>query len=114
MRTLCKLAASSVLGLILVSGGAGVMSVMSGCEEKVSEDNYSSINTGMTLPDVERIMGGKGEVQKVEGMSVSGAGMASSGSSTNNQVIYVWKSGRKEISVTMMSNKVAAKGKAGF
>jgi len=40
--------------------------------------------------------------------------MASSGSSTNNQVIYVWKSGRKGISVTMMSNKVAAKGKAGF
>lgn len=84
-----------------------------GCgEDAITQENYDAINTGMTLVQVEGIMGGAGERQVVSGTSISGAGMA--GSSTSTQDIFVWKSGLKEISVTLVKDKVVAKSKSGF
>ena len=74
--------------------------------------NYDAINIGMTLVQVEGIMGGAGEKQEVSGTSISGAGLA--GSSRSTQDIYVWKSGLNEISVTVVADKVVSKSKSGF
>lgn len=80
-------------------------------EDKVNASNYDAITVGMTLGQVEGIMG-KGEKQEVSGVSISGAGVA--GSARSTQDIYVWKSGLKEISVTIVADKVVSKSKAGF
>lgn len=87
----------------------------SGCEEKISDANFNAINTGMTLSEVEKILGGKGERQEISGVSISGAGIAGSSRGSGDQFTYVWKNnGNKEISVTTQGGKVISKGKAGF
>ncbi len=92
---------------------ACVSVALPGCgEDKVNASNYDSITIGMTLGQVEGIMGGKGEKQEVSGVSISGAGVA--GSSRITQDIYVWKSGLKEISVTVVADKIVNKAKSGF
>jgi len=84
-----------------------------GCgEDKVNAASFDAITTGMTLVQVEGIMGGPGEKQEVSGTSISGAGMA--GTSRSTQDIYVWKSGLNEISVTIVQDKVVSKSKSGF
>jgi hypothetical protein len=84
-----------------------------GCEEKISADSYALLSPGMSLPDVEKVMGGKGTRQEVSGMSVSAAGVAG-GSTTSSQEIWVWRAGRKEISVTIVAGKVVTTAKSGF
>lgn len=100
-----------VLSLCVMTAAA-VVTPMAGCEEKVSADKFALLSQGMTLHDVEKVMGGKGERQEVSGMSVSAAGVA--GGATSTQEIWVWKAGRKEISVTMVGGKVGAIAKSGF
>lgn len=81
-------------------------------EDRVSPENFDAIALGMTLGQVEGIMGGAGEKQEVTGTGISGAGLATAARST--QDIYVWKSGYKEISVTVVKDKIVSKSKAGF
>jgi len=91
---------------------AAPLCVVAGCEAKISADTYASIQPGMTLHDVERILGGKGERQEVSGVSISGAGIGSSSSS--GPEVWVWKASGKEVSVTMSGGKVVSVSKAGF
>lgn len=85
-----------------------------GCEEKISDANFNAINTGMTLSEVEKILGGKGERQEISGVSISAAGVGGSSRGSGDQFTYVWKVNNKEISVTTQGGKVISKGKAGF
>jgi hypothetical protein len=96
---------------LAVLAGILVLAPLSGCESKVSVDNYNAIATGMTLPQVEAILG-KGENVTPTGMSVSGAGIASSSSSKDD--MYSWKESGAEITVTIRDGKVVAKGKVGL
>jgi len=102
------------VGAIVVGSAVAFTCVatLPGCEEKITQESYVQITPGMTLGQVEAMLGGKGERQEVTGMSVSGAGIA--GGSSSTQEIYVWKKNRKEISVTMGGGKVVSVSKAGF
>ncbi len=86
----------------------------SGCEEKINDANFNAITTGMTLSEVEKILGGKGEKQEISGVSISAAGVGGSSRGSGDQYTYVWKDNNKEISVTTQGGKVINKGKAGF
>lgn len=87
--------------------------VMTGCEEdRVNAESFDAITIGMTIGQVEGIMGKAGEKQEVTGTSISGAGLA--GAARSTQEIYVWKSGLNEISVTVVADKIVSKSKAGF
>jgi hypothetical protein len=88
--------------------------LLSGCEEKLNDANFNAINTGMTLSEVEKILGGKGEKQEITGVSISAAGVGGSARGSGDQYTYVWKDNNKEISVTTQGGKVISKGKAGF
>lgn len=98
----------AALTLALAAGFVG------GCEEKITQENYQAIKPGMALHDVEQILGSKGEAASSSGMSISGAGIASGGSTSSRQSVYIWKKGRKEISVTIEEGKVVTSSKAGF
>lgn len=95
----------------LVLGGVLLALPLAGCESKVTNDNFNQITTGMSLAQVEAILG-KGENVTPTGMSVSGAGIASSSSSKDD--MYSWKDQGAEITVTIRDGKVVAKGKAGM
>lgn len=96
------LACGWVWGLVAL-GGAGV-AVMSGCENKITEANYAQIKPGMTIEQVEAILG-PGERQEVGGMSISGAGVAG-GAAINSQATYLWKSRDMTITVVCEGGKV--------
>ena len=55
---------------------------LSGCEDKLTTENYDQIKTGMPMHEVEKLLGGKGEMVERGGMGISGGGIAS-GSSNN-------------------------------
>jgi hypothetical protein len=85
---------------------------MTGCEEKITQENFDQITTGMTMSQVETLLGGKGELQTTMGGSISAAGIGTTEVTMSNT--YKWEQGVKIITVTMKDGKVADKGKAGF
>jgi len=91
---------SRILSPVLI----GLLSLMVACESKVTQANLDRIKPGMTIQEVERILG-KGERADQSGMSISGAGVAGS-SSGNSQQTYTWKSSSLEITVICAGGKV--------
>jgi hypothetical protein len=87
---------------------------MSSCgEDPVNEANFAQIKIGMSLHEVETIMGGAGEREETPtGMSISGAGIA--GAASNKVERYIWRSGPAMISVEVRDNKIASVGRVGF
>lgn len=103
-----------VVGRVGLAGGACVASLaLAGCEDTVTEENYSKLTPGMSLSQVEKILGGAGERVEQGGMSISAAGLAG-GSGANSQVTYSWKSGSREITATFQGDKLVNTGKAGL
>lgn len=86
--------------------------MLAACENKISNENYELITNGMSRSSVEDILG-PGEKQETGGTSISAAGIA--GSNRSNQIIYSWRKGQAEISVTFDTNgKVINKSKSGL
>jgi len=91
---------TSLLSSVLI----GLLTVLVACESKVTQANLDRIKPGMTIQEVERILG-KGEPQESSGMSISGAGVAGS-SHQSSQNIYIWKTPKMEITVICEGGKV--------
>jgi hypothetical protein len=94
-------AVAAVLALCLLAAG---------CNSKVTKANYDKINNGMSLDEVEAILG-RGEkegdgsgVAAQFGVDVQGAGAAKSSVTT-----YVWESGNKTVRVYFANGKVTKK-----
>ena len=88
--------------------------LLAGCAEAVSDENYEAVTQGMTLDEVERILGA-GEQQTSGGVDVSGAGvMSGSNDSSSSRQVYLWKAEGKQIIITFKDGKVASKNKTGF
>ncbi|HUS92147.1 MAG TPA: hypothetical protein VM695_09880 [Phycisphaerae bacterium] len=86
---------------------AGLMvSLLAGCGgSKVTKGNFDQIKNGMTVAEVEGVLG-KGVEQAGGGVSVGGVDL--SGKS------MVWKDGTKKIVVTFANGKVMAKVQEGL
>ena len=91
------------ISTLLVS--CALLFTFSSCGGGISQANYDKVNTGMTLKEVEGVLGSptKNEIAGggVGGLAVNG------GSCT-------WESGDKKIVVTFLNDKVQLKTKAGF
>ena len=94
-----------VLGVVMVSG----------CGGPINESNYDKIKDGMTLAEVEGILGKGTEQASVStpGVSVDVPVVGVKVEATSNK-IYKWESGGKTIIVTFMNDKMAGKSKNGF
>ena len=86
--------------LLAVTGAA-----LTGCGSKVSKDNYDKIKDGMTLKEVEGLLG-KGEVQTDLGGSI--------GSVTGSAKVVRWSDGDKSITVTFVNDKATVKTSSGL
>jgi hypothetical protein len=86
-------------GLLLVLAAAMILFIP-GCQEKVTRENYEQVREGMTISQVEAILG-KGEVQTSVAGEVSGVG--------GSVAVYKWTKDDKVITVTFVNNAVTAK-----
>ncbi len=85
------------LAIILTVAGCG--------GSAVTQSNYDKIQTGMSLSEVEAILG-KGKEQASSGGSFGGITMNAKG--------MVWQDGNKIITVMFMNDEVQSKAQMGF
>jgi hypothetical protein len=95
MRTLLKTLIFSV-SIFLVS-----------CSGNLNKDNYEKISNGMSVSQVESILG-KGESQ-----ASSNVDLGEYGGNISSEVM-TWQSGTKVISITFSNGKVMAKAQNGL
>ena len=91
----------TLIGVALL---ALMLLLISGCS-KVSESNYEKIENGMTVSQVEAILG-KGKV--VGGIAGAIGNLAGSGK------VLTWGDDKKSITVTFANDKVIAKAAQGL
>jgi hypothetical protein len=88
--------------IVLAVIASFVLAGVVGCGSKVSKSNYDKISNGMTMAEVEGILG-KGEKASA---GVSIAGLSVTGD------VYQWKNGDKSISVVFKDDKVVGKSES--
>lgn len=81
--------------------------ILLGCSGKINNDNYSKISNGMSISQVESILG-KGESQ-----ASSSIDMGAYGGNISSEVM-TWQKGMKVISITFSNGKVVAKANSGL
>ena len=85
------------------------------CKSKVSKLNFEKVKDGMTLDEVEKILG-KGTKETGDGSNVAGQfGVAMPSAPTvGGGESYVWESSAHSITVTLRQGKVVNKRSSGF
>ena len=91
-----------------------------GCGSSISMSNYDKIESGMTIEEVESILG-KGEEQASSSINIpsksisipGGGNISTSGMSTSANAM-VWKDGTKVISIMFSDGKVMGKSQLGL
>ncbi|MCB9845265.1 MAG: hypothetical protein H6811_04680 [Phycisphaeraceae bacterium] len=87
--------------------------VCPGCEDSVSQGNYDQIQAGMSVSQVEDILGG-GTIQSSEGTSIGASGLTDAAKEDPDVKTYLWESGNRQIIITFRKGEVATKRKIGF
>jgi hypothetical protein len=77
------------------------------CSGKINKENYEKISNGMSVSQVESILG------KGESMASSSVDLGAYGGSHSTEVI-TWQKGTNVISVTFSNGKVMAKAQGGL
>jgi hypothetical protein len=77
-----------------------------GCAGKINKENYSKIQTGMSISEVESILG-EGESNASSNVDLGDYGNISSD-------VMTWQSGTKVISVVFSNGEVMSKGQVGL
>ena len=90
-----------------------LLTLLTACESKVTLDNYNQINTGMTLVEVEKILGSGTEEVSHGGHNIGGGGLMS-GASSNPDRTYIWEDGPRKIILTFAEGKLVAKNQTGL
>jgi hypothetical protein len=92
----------ALVGLLMF----GLMATMlAGCGSKVSKDNYEKVKAGMTLAEVEGILG--------KGTEKAGVGGAL-GNLAGSAKVVEWKDGDKSITATFLNDKMTTKIQTGL
>ncbi|HMN39411.1 MAG TPA: hypothetical protein PKE29_01100 [Phycisphaerales bacterium] len=84
---------------------AALCLIAAGCEEsKVTDANFAKITKGMTISQVQSILGSGKDETSSAGYTISGGGVL--GSQAAPEKVYTWKSKDLQIIVTMKDGKV--------
>jgi hypothetical protein len=90
----------------------GTLAAAGGCESKVNRDRFDQIQPGMSLGEVERLMGGKGEDDTPSGTSIGASGL--SDTKASKRQIFRWSDKNKSIVVTVQDGRVIDKTQEGL
>ena len=85
------------------------------CKSKVNKTNFEQVKEGMTLEEVEKILG-KGTKETGDGSNVAGPfGVAvTAAPPAGAGETYTWESSASTITVTLRQGKVVSKRSSGF
>jgi hypothetical protein len=85
------------------------------CQTKVNKANYEKVKEGMTLEEVEKLLG-KGNIETGDGSNVAGQfGVAlPSAPTSGGGDVYTWESGNNTIRLTFRDGKLVHKQATGF
>lgn len=99
---------------LFAAGLLAAFATLSACEKsKVNTVNYDKVTTGMTLSQVQNILGSGTDETPAAGYGVSGSGVL--GSKAAPETTYVWKSSDGgTITVIFKDGKMVQKSKAGL
>ena len=81
--------------------------ILVGCSGKINKDNYNKISNGMSISEVESILG------KGESLGASSYDLGEYGGDQTLEVI-TWSSGMKVISLTFENEKLSLKTEFGL
>jgi hypothetical protein len=88
--------------------------LMVACGDKVTDESFDRVATGMTLSEVQGILG-KGEQDDSGGLTINSSGvMGSSNAANSSRQTFFWKNGDRQIIVEFKDLKVVSKRKLGF
>ncbi|MBX3403058.1 MAG: hypothetical protein KF699_06550 [Phycisphaeraceae bacterium] len=99
-----------MMSRIAVSVALAACLLASACEEKITVENYDRITNGMTIAQVEKILGSGKDDTSHQGTSIGTSGIASASRSTDQVFVWEDKSGAKII-VVFQDGKVVQKSK---
>jgi len=81
--------------------------ILTSCSGKINKDNYGKISDGMSISQVESILG------EGESNASSSVDLGEYGGNISSEVM-TWQSGMKVISITFSNGKVMAKAQSGL
>jgi len=84
-----------------------------GCEERLTLTNYEQIENGMTVAEVEGLLG-PGQEQTSGGFGIGAEGLVSGSDGGGSQKVLTWEEGGKTVIVTFSDNQVVGRRKDGF
>lgn len=96
---------------VSLAAAAVVACAVAGCESAVTMDNYEQLEKGMTLSQVESIMGGSGEDQTMGGVGIGATGVEGQAATES---VYVWSEGNAQIIVTFRNGEMYNKRQVGL
>jgi hypothetical protein len=92
--------------------------LVTACGPTIDDSTYEQIAAGMSLDQVQGILGSDGEKETAGGVQISAAGvMSSTSSETLSEQVYVWRHvgvNTPEIVVKFKDGKVVSKFKRNF
>src|SRR5690242_8465515 len=96
--------------LVLAPLFAGAL-FLAACNNKVNDQNFEKVKDGMTVSEVQSVLG-EGEKDETGGFSIGAGGtMGSSSSAGSSRQTYVWKEDTKQIVIEFKDGKVVSKRK---
>ena len=78
---------------------------LAACEKKVTQENFKKISVGMTLNEVQAILG-KGEKLVQQGSGIESYGVANTSKGNKDQDVWIFKEDSNEITITVKAGKV--------
>ena len=90
----------------------GLLLLLAGCEKKVTQENFDKIQVGMTLAEVQLILG-DGLLEEASGTSLGIGGLPERSSDDLDDRTYSWEEENKIIVVRIIDDKVTSKRKQG-
>ena len=100
-----------ILSCAIALSLAAAIGPLAGCEEHLTMENYETIADGMTLSEVETILGGSGEDQTTGGVGIGATGLEGQEAT---EAVYVWTEGDRQVIVTFRDAKVHNKRQIGL
>jgi len=102
-------------GGIRVIAAITAITVLTACEQKLTDTAYEALTPGMSLSQVERVLGGSGDEDSQGGYGIDASGLGSRSKGTPaNEKTYIWKEKDRLIRVTFRDDKMIDKGRSGF
>ena len=100
--------------LVRLAAVLAVCLLIPACKTKVTKANYDKITDGMSLEEVEKILG-KGTKETGDGTNVAAQfGVHVESAPKGKGDTYTWESGTKSITITFVNDKVTHKTSSGL